>query len=251
VTSKDNSRDALFLSNFANLQMQQRLARLPGVAAANVFGVGNYSMRVWLDPNQMRARNLTPAEVMSAINSQNVLLSAGQIGAPPVPPGQAFQFTVNVKSAMDTPEQFGAIVLKEANGQLTRLRDVARIELGSQNYNQFFELNDRPAGGIAIYQLPEANALAVAQAVRDEMEAISKTFPPDIEWEIPYDSTVFVSNSIDEVYTTLYEAGLLVLLVILAFLQNWRITLVPAVTIPVTSLVPLPAWRPWVFPLTC
>jgi HAE1 family hydrophobic/amphiphilic exporter-1 len=236
VTSKDNSRDALFLSNFANLQMQQRLARLPGVAAANVFGVGNYSMRVWLDPNQMRARNLTPAEVMSAINSQNVLLSAGQIGAPPVPPGQAFQFTVNVKSAMDTPEQFGAIVLKEANGQLTRLRDVARIELGSQNYNQFFELNDRPAGGIAIYQLPEANALAVAQAVRDEMEAISKTFPPDIEWEIPYDSTVFVSNSIDEVYTTLYEAGLLVLLVILAFLQNWRITLVPAVTIPVTII---------------
>ena len=236
VTSKDNSRDALFLSNFADLQLQQRLARIPGVAAANVFGVGNYSMRVWLDPNQMRARNLSPDEVMSAINNQNVLLSAGQIGAPPVPAGQAFQFTVNVKSAMDTPEQFGAIVLKEANGQLTRLRDVARIEIGSQNYNQFFELNDRPAGGIAIYQLPEANALQVAQAIRDEMDSISKTFPPDIAWEIPYDSTVFVSNSIDEVYTTLYEAGLLVLLVILVFLQNWRITLVPAITIPVTII---------------
>lgn len=236
VTSKDNSRDALFLSNFADLQMQQRLARIPGVAAANVFGVGNYSMRVWLNPEQMLERNLTPAEVMEAINKQNVLLSAGQIGAPPVPAGQAFQFTVNVASAMDTPEQFGTIVLKESNGQLTRLRDVARIEMGSQNYNQFFELNGKPAGGIAIYQLPEANALQVAQAVRDEMEKISKTFPPDIEWGIPFDTTTFVTASIDEVYVTLYEAGLLVLLVILVFLQNWRITLVPAVTIPVTII---------------
>ena len=236
VTSKDNSRDALFLSNFANLQMQQRLARLPGVAAANVFGVGNYSMRGWLNPEQMRARNLTPSEVMQAINKQNVLLSAGQIGAPPVPSGQAFQFTVNVASAMDSPEQFGQIVLKEANGQLTRLRDVARIELGSQNYNQFFELGDKPAGGIAIFQLPDANALQVAQAVRDEMEVIAKGFPPDIAWDIPFDSTIFVTASIDEVYQTLFEAGLLVLLVIMAFLQNWRITLVPAITIPVTII---------------
>ena len=236
VTSKDNSRDALFLSNFANLQMQQRLARIPGVAAANVFGVGNYSMRVWLNPEQMLARKLTPADVMQAINNQNVLLSAGQIGAPPVPTGQAFQFTVNVASAMDTPEQFGEIVLKEADGQLTRLRDVARVEMGSQNYNQFFQLGEKPAGGIAIYQLPEANALQVAQAVRDEMEVIAKTFPPDIEWGIPFDSTTFVTASIDEVYTTLYEAGLLVLLVIMVFLQNWRITLVPAVTIPVTII---------------
>ncbi|UOD49723.1 efflux RND transporter permease subunit [Orrella daihaiensis] len=236
VTSKDNSRDALFLSNFANLQMQQRLARIPGVAAANVFGVGNYSMRVWLNPELMLERNLTPAEVMQAINKQNVLLSAGQIGAPPVPDGQAFQFTVNVASAMDTPEQFGAIVLKESDGQLTRLRDVARLEMGSQNYNQFFQLGNQPAGGIAIYQLPDANALQVAQAVRDEMEKISKSFPADIEWGIPFDTTSFVTASIDEVYVTLYEAGLLVLLVILVFLQNWRITLVPAVTIPVTII---------------
>ena len=236
VTSKDNSRDALFLSNFANLQMQQRLARIPGVASANVFGVGNYSMRVWLDPAQMRARNLTPSDVMQAINKQNVLLSAGQIGAPPVPPGQAFQFTVNVASAMDDPEQFGAIVVKEDEDRLTRLRDVARIELGSQNYSQFFELGDKPAGGIAIFQLPDANALQVAQAVRDEMEAIAKNFPPDIVWEIPFDSTIFVTASIDEVYQTLLEAGLLVLLVIMVFLQNWRITLVPAITIPVTII---------------
>lgn len=236
VTSKDNSRDALFLSNFANLQMQQRLARIPGVAAANVFGVGNYSMRVWLDPAQMRARNLAPSDVMQAINKQNVLLSAGQIGAPPVPSGQVFQFTVNVASAMDDPEQFGQIVVKEDEDRLTRLRDVARIELGSQNYNQFFQLGDKPAGGIAIFQLPDANALQVAQAVRDEMDQIAKNFPPDIVWDIPFDSTTFVTASINEVYQTLFEAGLLVLLVIMVFLQNWRITLVPAITIPVTII---------------
>jgi hydrophobic/amphiphilic exporter-1 (mainly G- bacteria), HAE1 family len=237
VTSKDNSRDALFLSNFANLQMQNRLARIPGVAAANVFGVGNYSMRVWLDPALMRERALEPSAVMDAINKQNVLLSAGQIGSPPVPSGQPYQFTVNVASAMDTPEQFGQIVLRaDADGSITRLRDVARLELGSQNYNQFFQLGDKPAGGIAIYQLPEANALAVADAVRAEMEKIAKTFPPDIQWEIPFDTTTFVTASIDEVYTTLYEAGLLVLLVIMVFLQNWRITLVPAITIPVTII---------------
>ena len=181
VTSKDNSRDALFLSNFANLQMQNRLARIPGVAAANVFGVGNYSMRVWLDPALMRERSLTPSEVINAINKQNVLLSAGQIGAPPVPQGQAYQFTVNVASAMNTPEDFGEIVLRaESNGPILRLKDVARIEMGSQNYNQFFQLDDKPAGGIAIFQSPDANALDVANAVRAEMKDISKNFPPDI-----------------------------------------------------------------------
>lgn len=237
VTSKDNSRDALFLSNFANLQMQNRLARIPGVAAAKVFGVGNYSMRVWLDPSLMAERSLTPNEVMSKINKQNVLLSAGQIGAPPVPNGQPYQFTVNVASAMDTPEQFGEIVLRaDSDGAITRLKDVARLEMGSQNYNQFFELGDKPAGGIAIFQSPDANALQVAESVRTEMQAISKTFPPDVVWDIPFDTTDFVTASIDEVYTTLYEAGILVLLVILLFLQNWRITLVPAITIPVTII---------------
>jgi hydrophobic/amphiphilic exporter-1 (mainly G- bacteria), HAE1 family len=237
VISKNNSRDALFLSNFANLELQNRLARIPGVAAANVFGVGNYSMRVWLDPAKMKSRNLAPADVITAINGQNVLLSGGQIGAPPVPSGQDFQFTLNVTSAMTTPEQFERIVLKaEKNGEITRLSDVARLEMGSQNYNQFFALNEKPAGGIAIYQTPDANALTVAADVREVMATIAKTFPEDIEWLIPFDTTTFVQASIDEVYTTLYEAGILVLLVILLFLQNWRMTLVPAVTIPVTII---------------
>jgi HAE1 family hydrophobic/amphiphilic exporter-1 len=237
LTSSNPAHDALFLSNFANLQMQNRLARLPGVAAANVFGVGNYSMRVWLDPAQLNMRGLTPSDVSVAISRQNVMLAAGQLGAPPVPNGQDFQLTLNVTSAMDTPEQFGQILVKvDEQGEMTRLRDVARLEMGSQNYSQFFRLGDRPAGGIAIYQLPSANAIATAQAVRAEMEKISKNFPKEIKWEIPFDTTMFVTASINEVYHTLFEAGILVLLVIMLFLQDWRATLVPATTVPVTLI---------------
>jgi HAE1 family hydrophobic/amphiphilic exporter-1 len=237
LTSSNPEHDALFLSNFANLQMQNRLARIQGVAAANVFGVGNYSMRIWLDPAQLNMRSLTPADISTAISRQNLMLAAGQLGAPPVPNGQDFQLTLNVTSAMDTPEQFGQILIKvDAQGEMTRLRDVARIEMGSQNYSQFFRLDDRPAGGIAIYQLPSANAIAVAQAVRTEMEKISKNFPKEIKWEIPFDTTMFVTASISEVYHTLFEAGILVLLVIMLFLQDWRATLVPATTVPVTLI---------------
>lgn len=237
LTSTNPEHDALFLSNFANLQMQNRLARIPGVAAANVFGVGNYSMRVWLDPAQLSARSLTPADISNAINRQNVMLAAGQIGAPPVPNGQDFQLTLNVMSALDTPEQFGQIVVKtNEQGELTRLRDVARIEMGSQNYSQFFKLDKNAAGGIAIYQLPSANAIDVAKAVRAEMEKISTTFPKEITWKIPFDTTMFVTASINEVYHTLFEAGVLVLFVIMIFLQDWRATLVPATTVPVTII---------------
>jgi len=237
LTSSNPEHDALFLSNFANLQMQNRLARLPGVAAANVFGVGNYSMRIWLDPAQMQMRGLTPSDVMTAINRQNVLLSAGQVGAPPVPKGQDFQLTLNVTSALDNPEEFGRIILKaNSQGEITRLSDVARIEMGSQNYSQFFKIDDKPAGGIAIYQTPGANAIQTANAVRAEMEKISKTFPKELHWDIPFDTTLFVSASIHEVYRTLFEAGILVLLVIMVFLQNWRATLVPATTVPVTII---------------
>ncbi|MDO9025565.1 efflux RND transporter permease subunit, partial [Zwartia sp.] len=237
LTSSNPEHDALFLSNFANLQLQNRLARIPGVAAANVFGVGNYSMRIWLDPAQLQMRNLTPTDVSTAISRQNVMLAAGQVGAPPVPMGQDFQLTLNVTSALDTPEQFEQILLKTNDqGEITRLKDVARVEMGSQNYSQFFRLGDKPAGGIAIYQLPAANAIDVAEAVRKEMEKISRTFPKEIKWEIPFDTTMFVTASITEVYHTLFEAGILVLLVIMLFLQDWRATLVPATTVPVTII---------------
>ena len=237
LTSDDPSHDALFLSNFANLQMQNRLARIKGVAAANVFGVGNYSMRIWLDPAQLAARSLTPSDISNAISRQNVMLAGGQIGAPPVPNGQDFQYTLNVLSAMNSPEEFGNILVKvDDQGAITRLQDVGRVELGSQNYSQFFKLGDKPAGGIAIYQLPSANAIATAKAVRAEMEAIAQTFPKDMSWEIPFDTTMFVTASIDEVYHTLFEAGFLVLAVIMIFLQDWRAVLVPATTVPVTII---------------
>ena len=237
LTSSNPEHDGLFLSNLANLKLQQRLARLPGVAAANVFGVGNYSMRVWLDPAQLKMRNLTPSDVIAVINRQNVLLTAGQIGAPPTPLGQDFQLTLNVTSAMTTPEQFGRIVVKAGNkAEITYLRDIARIEMGSQNYSQLFKIDDKPAGGIAIYQMPGANAIATAQAVQDEMKSIAKTLPKEVTWAIPFDTTMFVKASIHEVYKTLYEAGILVLLVIMIFLQNWRATLVPATTVPVTII---------------
>ncbi len=237
LTSTNPDHDALFLSNFANLQLQNRLARIPGVAAANVFGVGNYSMRVWLDPAQLSQRGLNPGDISTMISKQNVMLAAGQIGAPPVPNGQDLQLTLNVTSSLDTPEQFGQIVVKtNEQGEITRLRDVARIEMGSQNYSQFFKLDERPAGGIAIYQLPSANAIDTAKAVRAEMEKISRTFPKEITWEIPFDTTMFVTASINEVYHTLFEAGILVLLVIMIFLQDWRATLVPATTVPVTII---------------
>lgn len=237
LTSSNPDHDGLFLSNLANLKLQQRLARLPGVAAANVFGVGNYSMRVWLDPAQLKMRNLTPSDVIAVINRQNVLLTAGQIGAPPTPLGQDFQLTLNVTSAMTTPEQFGRIVVKAGSkAEITYLRDIARIEMGSQNYSQFFKIDQKPAGGIAIYQMPGANAIATAQAVQEEMKSIAKTLPKEVSWAIPFDTTMFVQASIHEVYKTLYEAGILVLLVIMIFLQNWRATLVPATTVPVTII---------------
>ncbi len=237
LTSSNPDHNGLFLSNLANLKLQQRLARIPGVAAANVFGVGNYSMRVWLDPAQLKMRNLSPNDVINVINRQNVLLTAGQIGAPPTPLGQDFQLTLNVTSAMTTPEQFGRIVVKTGGkSDITYLRDIARIEMGSQNYSQFFKIDESPAGGIAIYQMPGANAIATAQAVRDEMEKIAKTLPKEVTWSIPFDTTMFVQASIHEVYKTLYEAGILVLLVIMIFLQNWRATLVPATTVPVTII---------------
>ena len=151
--------------------------------------------------------------------------------------GQDFQLTLNVTSALDTPEQFEQILLKvNEQGETTRLRDVARVEIGSQNYSQFFRLDEKPAGGIAIYQQPSANAIDVAKAVKAELETASKTFPKEIKWEIPFDTTMFVSASIKEVYHTLFEAGILVLLVIMLFLQDWRATLVPATTVPVTII---------------
>jgi hydrophobic/amphiphilic exporter-1 (mainly G- bacteria), HAE1 family len=237
LTSTNKNQNALFLSNFGTIALRDKLARLPGVGDVTVFGVGQYAMRIWLDPELMRERSLTPKDVINAIQRQNVQVPAGQIGMPPMPPGQDFQLTVNVTGALTDVNQFENIIVKSSpqnGGQITRIRDIGRVELGAQTYSQFFKMNGQPAGGIAIYLLPGANALDTAKEVRAAMARYAKNFPQGLNYSIPFDTTTFVQRSIDEVYRTLVEAGILVLLVIMVFLQDWRATLVPATTVPVT-----------------
>ena len=239
LSSQDDRYDALFLSNFGALQLRDKLARLPGVGDVVVFGIGEYSMRVWLDPYQLNQRGLVPQDVVNAIQQQNANVAAGQLGMPPTPAGQDFQLTANVPAALSDPAQFEQIILKTdsgAGGQITRLRDVGRVELGARSYSQVFKVDSKPAGGIAIYQLPGANALDTAKGVRKLLDSLAPAFPAGLVYQIPFDTTTFVRQSISEVYRTLFEAGALVLIVIIVFLQNWRATLVPATTVPVTII---------------
>jgi HAE1 family hydrophobic/amphiphilic exporter-1 len=239
LSSKDDRYDALFLSNFGALQLRDKLARLPGVGDVVVFGIGEYSMRVWLDPHQLNQRGLVPQDVINAIQQQNTNVAAGQLGMPPTPAGQDFQLTANVPAALSDPAQFEQIILKTdtgAGGQITRLRDVGRVELGARSYSQVFKVDGKPAGGIAIYQLPGANALNTAKGVRKLLDSLAPAFPAGLVYQIPFDTTTFVRQSISEVYRTLFEASALVLIVIIVFLQNWRATLVPATTVPVTII---------------
>ena len=230
---------SLFLSNYATINLVNELSRLPGVGNVNVFGAGQYAMRLWLNPNKLKAFKLTPEDVINAVSNQNSEVTAGQIGAPPTPPGQNFQYTINVQGRLEEPEQFANIVVKSgqgAGGQIVRVRDIGHVELGAQTYGQTFTLDGRPAAGIAIYLTPGANALTVAHEVRNAMQTMARTFPPGLVWNIPFDTTLFVAASIHEVYKTLIEAGILVLLVIVVFLQDWRASLVPATTVPVTII---------------
>ncbi|HUB14174.1 MAG TPA: multidrug efflux RND transporter permease subunit [Acetobacteraceae bacterium] len=239
LTSPGGRYDSLFLSNYATINLVDSLARIPGVGNVNVFGVGQYSMRIWLDPEQLKARGLNPQDVINAVQAQSQQVTGGQVGTPPAPADQAFQYTVNVEGRLADPTAFGNIVVKAANGsggQLTRVKDVARVELGAQAYSQTFRANGQPAAGVAIFQAPDANALAVATAVRARMAELARAFPQGLSWDIPFDTTRFVKASIDEVYRTLIEAAVLVLIVIMVFLQDWRATLVPATTVPVTII---------------
>ncbi|MCW2275675.1 efflux RND transporter permease subunit [Rhodoblastus acidophilus] len=239
LQSPDDRYDSLFLSNYATINLVNELARLPGVGSVKVFGAGTYSMRIWMDPEKLQSFGLDPKDVIRAVREQNQNIAAGQVGMPPAPADTPFQFTIDVKSRLDQPEEFASIVIKDQTaqgGRLIHLSDVARIELGSQTYAQDFIVNGRPAAGIGIYQTPEANSLEVGKEVKALMAKMAKRFPEGLQFAVPYDTTVFVKDSIAEVYRTLYEAGILVLIVILAFLQNFRATLVPATTVPVTII---------------
>jgi HAE1 family hydrophobic/amphiphilic exporter-1 len=237
LTSPNATYDSLFLSNYATISIRDELSRLPGVGNVTVFGAGQYSMRVWLDPNKLQVRSLMPQDVIQAIQQQSQQVTAGQVGAPPTPPGQAFQFTLNVNGRLDDKSEFEDIIVKTGNnGDVTRVRDVGWVELGAQTYSQVFSLNKRPAAGIGVFQSPGANALEVEKAVEKKMAELARAFPLDIKYDTPFDTTKFVSASIGEVYKTLIEAGLLVLIVIMVFLQDWRAMLVPATTVPVTII---------------
>jgi HAE1 family hydrophobic/amphiphilic exporter-1 len=237
LTSPDQRYDSLYLANFATIKLKDEIARLPGVGNVVVFGAGQYSMRIWLDPDKMQARGLTPQDVSQALQQQSAQVPAGQIGAPPAPENQSFQVTLNVLGRLSDAAQFADVVVKAGTaGDITRVRDIGRVELGAQTYGQVFRLDDKPAAGLAIFLAPGANALSVANEVAAKMKTLAAAFPPGLVHGVPFDTTKFVNESIREVYKTLFEAAVLVLIVILVFLQDWRAMLVPATTVPVTII---------------
>ena len=239
LTSPDSRFDSLFLSNYAVINVENELARLNGVGNVSVLGAGQYAMRIWLNPDLLQARALTSQDVINAIQQQSQEVAAGAVGAPPAPKGQDFQYTLNLNGQLVDPAQFENIIVKidsSNGGQITRVRDVGRAELGAQTYSQTFNLDGLPAAGISISLLPEANAVAVADEVKAKMDELAKSFPKGLAYVIPYDTTKFVKAAIHEVYLTLFEAGVLVLIVIMVFLQDWRAMLVPATTVPVTII---------------
>lgn len=234
----DSIYNGLYLANYANLNLVDQLTRVPGVGAVNVMGAGDYSMRIWLDPEAMRIRNLSAQQVYSAIQAQNMEVSAGNVGQPLGRMGNnAFQYTLNVKGRLTTPNEFGDIVLRvEDGGRILRLKDVARIELGSQSYNVVSNLEGRPTAGIAVYQLPGSNSLDVAKGVKARLAELSEAFPKGMNYQVTLDTTEVVHDSIDEVLKTFMEATVLVVLVMFLFLQNWRAVLIPCLTIPVSLI---------------
>ncbi len=236
LSSPDGKYDGLYLSNFANLRVRDELARLEGVGQALAFGAGNYAMRVWIDPEQAAARGLTATDIVAAIREQNIQVSAGSIGSPPSVDGTVLQLAVNAQGRLDSPEAFGEIVLKSDAGALTRLKDVARIELGSNSYSLRSLLNNEQAAAIVIFEAPGANSIALSDAVRAKMAELAPSFPQGVEWSVMYDPTVFVRGSIEAVIITLLEAIALVVLVVVVFLQTWRASLIPLLAVPVSII---------------
>jgi hydrophobe/amphiphile efflux-1 (HAE1) family protein len=234
LTSPDKRYDALYLSNFANLRVKDELARLSGVGQALAFGAGNYAMRIWIDPDAAAMRGITASDILFAVREQNQQVSAGAIGAAPMPNGSGVQLSINAQGRLESPEAFGEIVLKTEGEAITRLRDVARIELGSNTYALKSLLKNEDAAAIVIFEAPGANSIALSDAVRARMSDLEASFPEGVAWSVEYDPTVFVRNSIESVITTLLEAVLLVVLVVVLFLQTWRASLIPLLAVPVS-----------------
>ena len=232
--SPDRSRDNLYLSNYATIQLRDELSRLSGVGDISFLGQRDYSMRVWLDPEQLAMRSLDAADVVRAIEQQNTQVAAGQIGQPPAPNGQAFQYTMTTLGRLADTEQFGDMILRtDGQGRVIRLHDVARTELGALAYDQVCTLDGQPSVALSIYQLPGTNALQTARQVRQKMEELQGRFPQGVSYDIVYDTTPFIQESVNEVFTALRDAVILVAIVVLIFLQGWRAAIIPLVAVPV------------------
>lgn len=231
----ENKRDSLYISNYAYTQVREQLRRLGGVGDVQVFGDREFAMRIWLDIDRLPAFDMTAGDVIAALKEQNVQVAAGVLGQEPVDTGQAFQMTVNTKGRLKTPEEFNEIIVKTGeDGRLVRLKDVARTELGARDYSVNSYLNTEEAVALVIFQRPGSNALETADAVKSTMQELAQAFPPGVDYDIVYNPTEFVSQAIDEVFVTLFQAGLFVVLTVYLFLQDWRKSLIPAIAIPVS-----------------
>ncbi|MBW4630956.1 MAG: efflux RND transporter permease subunit [Iphinoe sp. HA4291-MV1] len=235
--SEKNEFDNVFLSNYADLYLVDGLKRVEGVSEARIFGERRYAMRLWLDPNRLASRNLTAQDVIDALNEQNIQVGAGQIGQQPAPKDQMYQIDLRALSRLTEPSEFEEMVLKtDTNGTLIKLKDVGRAELGAENYSTFLRFKGQEGVGIGIFAIPGSNALDVAKAVKAEMAQLERDFPPGLEYKVAFDTTSFVEASLAEVVKTLFEALVLVIVVIFVFLQDWRATLIPVVVIPLTLI---------------
>jgi len=233
--SPKETYDNIFLANYAYINLSDQLTRLPGVASVTIFGAGQYAMRIWVKPDQLAKLNITIPEIVSAINAQNTVNPAGKIGGEPSPPGQEFTYAVRSQGRLETPEEFGNIVLRaDPDGAIVRLKDVGRIELGAQTYEMTSRLNGKPAALVALYQLPGSNAIQAADAARKLMQELKESFPEDLDYVIALDTTLAVTEGMKEIIITLFEALLLVLIVVFVFLQGWRATLIPLLAVPVS-----------------
>lgn len=234
VFTEDDRYDPLFLSNYTDLYLVDAIKRIRGVGNVQIFGERQYAMRLWIDPTRLASRNLTPQDVVDAINSQNLQVGIGRIGQQPAPDEQLYQLDLRTQSRLTDPAQFEELVLRtEDDGTLIKFRDVGRVELGAEDYNSFLRYRGRDAVGLGVTQLPGSNAIEVATAVKAEMARLSETFPPGLEYRVAFDTTSFVEASLEEVLVTLFIAVGLVILIIFIFLQDWRTTLIPSITIPV------------------
>ncbi|HEX3444825.1 MAG TPA: efflux RND transporter permease subunit, partial [Chthoniobacterales bacterium] len=237
LRSPDDSRDALFLSNYAYINLNDALTRVRGISSVQISGAGEYAMRLWLKPDKLANFGLTVPDIVNAIQTQNTVNSAGQVGGEPVPAGQEYTYTARSQGRLVKPEEFAEIIIRELpDGSAVRLKDLARVELGAQTYNTRGRFNGKPAAVISVYQLPGTNALVAAQGVKRLMETLKQRFPRGIDYVISLDTTAPVTAGIHEIVATLVEAIALVILVVYLFLQSWRATLVPLFAVPVSLI---------------